>query len=66
MDNPALIDGPAEKLPAPFLGECFVLRRDEIEMHVSGFCCGAKTTYKAKGVLYLSDVRFVFVADKVK
>jgi len=35
-----------------------------MELHLNGLCCGARTTYKATGVIYLSDIRIVFIADR--
>eukprot|EP00899_Mesostigma_viride_P012540 jgi/Mesvir1/21287/Mv21680-RA.1 len=52
-------------LPVPFEGEWFVLARDGIELYVDnlgGVISGGK--WSARGTLYLSSIRMVFVADK--
>lgn len=48
--------------PVPFNGELFVLARDGVEFEVDKIPgCGK---VKAKGTIYLSNVRMVFVASK--
>jgi len=62
--NPPLVVGRhGELAPAPFAGEFFVLGRKGVEIQVD--CVRTKNgKWKADGSLYLSHVRFVFVANK--
>lgn len=49
-------------MPVPFYGELFVLARDGVEFEVDKIPGSGKV--KAKGTIYLSNVRMVFVASK--
>ncbi|PKA60232.1 hypothetical protein AXF42_Ash008291 [Apostasia shenzhenica] len=54
----------ANGMPVPFVCEIFVLARDGVEFEVDkipGVRCG---NVKAKGTIYLSNIRLVFVAKK--
>eukprot|EP00951_Prasinocladus_malaysianus_P049892 scaffold674704_cov59-Prasinocladus_malaysianus.AAC.1 len=62
--NPALVAGyGGELLPAPFQGEYIACRRDGMEILLDGVQT-SKGKWSAKGVLYLSNFRMVFVAKK--
>eukprot|EP00803_Ostreobium_quekettii_P003229 evm.model.scf_1010.6 EVM.evm.TU.scf_1010.6 scf_1010:34419-38685(-) len=50
-----------EIVPAPFAEEIVVLRRRGVEIALDGF--GPRNRWKAKGLLFLSNVRLVFVAN---
>eukprot|EP01023_Acetabularia_acetabulum_P065926 TRINITY_DN8801_c0_g1_i1.p2 TRINITY_DN8801_c0_g1~~TRINITY_DN8801_c0_g1_i1.p2 ORF type:complete len:101 (-),score=13.45 TRINITY_DN8801_c0_g1_i1:25-327(-) len=60
--NPALVEvGSRTFVPAPFPGERILLRREGINIDLTGL----RTTsgkWQTRGVLYLTDVRLVFVA----
>ncbi|KAL2938861.1 UPF0664 stress-induced protein C29B12.11c [Bienertia sinuspersici] len=49
-------------MPVPFYGELFVLARDGVEFEVDKIPGSGKV--KAKGTIYLSNIRMVFVASK--
>ncbi|KAM7255892.1 hypothetical protein ACFE04_011633 [Oxalis oulophora] len=52
-------------MPVPFNGELFVLSRDGVEFEVDKIPGGAHGGHiKAKGTIYLSNIRMVFVANK--
>ncbi|XP_057252144.1 uncharacterized protein LOC104898932 isoform X2 [Beta vulgaris subsp. vulgaris] len=57
--NPQLF---SNGMPVPFYGELFVLARDGVEFEVDKISGSGKV--KAKGTIYLSNVRMVFVASK--
>ncbi|XP_077250115.1 classical AGP protein [Tasmannia lanceolata] len=60
--NPQLF---ANGMPVPFVNEMFVLARDGVEFEIDKIPGGAHGgTVKAKGTIYLSNVRMVFVANK--
>lgn len=62
--NPALVRTFANELcPAPFPEEVFVLRRAGVQIELQGVQTRVKG-WQARGALYLSNVRLVFVADK--
>jgi hypothetical protein len=51
-------------MPVPFTGEMFVLSRDGVEFEVDKIPGGAHGGHiKAKGTIYLSNIRMVFVAN---
>ncbi|GAA0160670.1 hypothetical protein LIER_17170 [Lithospermum erythrorhizon] len=59
--NPQLFpDG----MPVPFVNEMFVLARDGVEFEVDKIVGSDGGNVKAKGIIYLSNVRMVFVANK--
>ncbi|KAI3694956.1 hypothetical protein L1987_77942 [Smallanthus sonchifolius] len=51
-------------MPVAFVNEMFVLIRDGVEFEVDKIPGAAGGTVKAKGKIYLSNIRMVFVADK--
>ncbi|CAN8256618.1 unnamed protein product [Cochlearia groenlandica] len=51
-------------MPVPFVNEMFVLVRDGVEFEVDKIPGGHGGNVKAKGVIYLSNIRLVFVASK--
>ncbi|KAH0931379.1 hypothetical protein HID58_008496 [Brassica napus] len=51
-------------MPVPFVNEMFVLVRDGVEFEVDKIPGGHGGHVKAKGVIYLSNIRMVFVASK--
>ncbi|KAK6139096.1 hypothetical protein DH2020_003892 [Rehmannia glutinosa] len=55
-------------MPVPFVNEIFVLARDGVEFEIDkipGFASGTQGgNVKAKGTIYLSNIRMVFVANK--
>ncbi|KDP23219.1 hypothetical protein JCGZ_23052 [Jatropha curcas] len=51
-------------LPVPFTNEIFVLSRDGVEFEIDKIPGSHGGHVKAKGVIYLSNVRLVFVAHK--
>ncbi|KAH0888064.1 hypothetical protein HID58_050493 [Brassica napus] len=51
-------------MPVPFVNEMFVLVRDGVEFEVDKIPGGHGGHVKAKGVIYLSNIRMVFVATK--
>ncbi|KAK1294564.1 hypothetical protein QJS10_CPA16g00707 [Acorus calamus] len=57
--NPQLY---ANGMPVAFVGEMFVLARDGVEFEVDKIPGGGHV--KAKGIVYLSNIRMVFVASK--
>lgn len=59
--NPQLY---ANGMPVPFVGEMFVLSRDGVEFEVDKIPEAHGGRVKAKGTLYLSNIRMVFVANK--
>ncbi|KAK9070762.1 hypothetical protein SSX86_011164 [Deinandra increscens subsp. villosa] len=54
----------ANGMPVAFVNEMFVLIRDGVEFEVDKIPGAAGGTAKAKGKIYLSNIRMVFVADK--
>mmetsp|Transcript_11824 Transcript_11824/g.35409 ORF Transcript_11824/g.35409 Transcript_11824/m.35409 type:complete len:217 (-) Transcript_11824:160-810(-) len=59
--NPALVNVQGVMTPAPFQGETLALRREGVEFLVDGLRTESGK-WQAKGALWLSDVRMVFVA----
>eukprot|EP00475_Leptophrys_vorax_P040340 TRINITY_DN74657_c0_g1_i1.p1 TRINITY_DN74657_c0_g1~~TRINITY_DN74657_c0_g1_i1.p1 ORF type:complete len:209 (-),score=4.82 TRINITY_DN74657_c0_g1_i1:378-1004(-) len=53
----------AQGVPVPFVGEAMVLRRDGIEFHVDKLPQTPDGKWKARGSLFLSNIRMVFVAS---
>ncbi|XP_059658357.1 UPF0664 stress-induced protein C29B12.11c [Cornus florida] len=51
-------------MPVPFVNEMFVLARDGVEFEVDKIPGAPGGKFKAKGTIYLSNIRMVFVADK--
>lgn len=49
-------------MPVPFTNELFVLARDGVEFHVDKI--PGTNQVKARGTVYLSNIRVVFVASK--
>lgn len=61
--NPALTDsGGGILVPTPFPGETVILRRPGIEIDLDGVRTGSGR-WKARGTLFLTNIRCVFVAD---
>ncbi|KAL5724541.1 hypothetical protein ACHQM5_007786 [Ranunculus cassubicifolius] len=60
--NPQLL---SNGMPVPFVNEMFVLARDGVEFHIDKIPDGPHGGHvKAKGIIYLSNIRMVFVANK--
>ncbi|XP_044508691.1 UPF0664 stress-induced protein C29B12.11c-like [Mangifera indica] len=59
--NPQLFNN---GMPVPFVNEFFVLNRDGVEFNVDKIPGAHGGNVKAKGIIYLSNVRMVFVATK--
>ncbi|CAL9761254.1 unnamed protein product [Musa acuminata subsp. burmannicoides] len=59
--NPQLF---ANGMPVPFVGEMFVLARDGVEFEIDKIAGANGGHVKAKGTIYLSNIRMVFVAKK--
>ncbi|KAK9098452.1 hypothetical protein Syun_025497 [Stephania yunnanensis] len=59
--NPQLF---ANGLPVPFVNEMFVLARDGVEFEIDKIPWSSSGSVKAKGTIYLSNIRMVFVAAK--
>ncbi|XP_057773935.1 uncharacterized protein LOC130993176 isoform X1 [Salvia miltiorrhiza] len=51
-------------MPVPFINEMFVLARDGVEFEIDKIPGTQGGTVKAKGTIYLSNIRMVFVAKK--
>ncbi|GAV86897.1 hypothetical protein CFOL_v3_30323 [Cephalotus follicularis] len=51
-------------MPVPFVNEMFVLARDGVEFHVDKIPGVNGGQLKARGTIYLSNIRMVFVASK--
>ncbi|KAF2288444.1 hypothetical protein P3X46_008740 [Hevea brasiliensis] len=51
-------------MPVPFVNEIFVLTRDGVEFEIDKIPGSQGGHVKAKGIIYLSNVRMVFVANK--
>ncbi|KAI3412371.1 uncharacterized protein J3R85_017402 [Psidium guajava] len=51
-------------MPVPFVSEMFVLARDGVEFEVDKIPGSQGGRVKAKGTIYLSNIRMVFVASK--
>ncbi|PKI65597.1 UPF0664 stress-induced protein C29B12.11c [Punica granatum] len=51
-------------MPVPFVNELFVLSRDGVEFEVDKIPGSQGGRVKAKGTIYLSNIRMVFVASK--
>jgi hypothetical protein len=51
-------------MPVPFLNEMFVLARDGVEFEIDKVPGNHGGHVKAKGTIYLSNIRMVFVASK--
>ncbi|CAN0859550.1 hypothetical protein LINGRAHAP2_LOCUS7690 [Linum grandiflorum] len=57
--NPQLLPN---GLPVPFVNEMFVLARDGVEFEIDKI--PGSNHVKARGTIYLSNIRMVFVANK--
>ncbi|KAL3655897.1 hypothetical protein CASFOL_000293 [Castilleja foliolosa] len=51
-------------MPVPFVNEIFVLARDGVEFEIDKIPGTQGGNVKAKGTIYLSNIRMVFVANK--
>lgn len=51
-------------MPVPFMNEISVLARDGVEFEVDKIPGAHGGNFKAKGTIYLSNIRMVFVANK--
>ncbi|PIN13978.1 WW domain binding protein WBP-2, contains GRAM domain [Handroanthus impetiginosus] len=51
-------------MPVPFINEIFVLARDGVEFEIDKIPGAQGGNVKAKGTIYLSNIRMVFVANK--
>jgi len=51
-------------MPVPFVNEMFVLARDGVEFEVDKIPGSDGGNIRAKGIIYLSNIRMVFVATK--
>ncbi|KAL0420858.1 UNVERIFIED_CONTAM: hypothetical protein Slati_3108700 [Sesamum latifolium] len=51
-------------MPVPFVSEIFVLARDGVEFEIDKIPGTQGGTVKARGTIYLSNIRMVFVANK--
>ncbi|XP_068661081.1 UPF0664 stress-induced protein C29B12.11c-like [Aristolochia californica] len=51
-------------MPVPFVNEMFVLHRDGVEFEIDKIPGTHGGKVKAKGTIYLSNIRMVFVANK--
>ncbi|KAJ7979710.1 UPF0664 stress-induced protein C29B12.11c [Quillaja saponaria] len=51
-------------MPVPFVNEMFVLARDVVEFEVDKIPGAHEGHLKTKGIIYLSNIRMVFVANK--
>ncbi|XP_027097229.1 uncharacterized protein [Coffea arabica] len=51
-------------MPVPFVNEMFVLARDGVDFEVDKIPGAQGGHVKAKGIIYLSNIRMVFVANK--
>lgn len=58
--NPPLMGG----MPVPFQGEIFLLTRPNVEFEVDKIPSVRRGTVSAKGTVFVSNVRVVFVANK--
>ncbi|XP_050225535.1 UPF0664 stress-induced protein C29B12.11c [Mercurialis annua] len=59
--NPQLLE---DGMPVPFVNEMFVLARDGVEFAIDKIPGSNGGHVKAKGIIYLSNIRMVFVASK--
>ncbi|CAN1262276.1 UPF0664 stress-induced protein C29B12.11c [Linum perenne] len=59
--NPQLLPN---GMPLPFVNEMFVLARDGVEFNVDKIPGCRSNHVKARGIIYLSNIRMVFVASK--
>ncbi|KAI4340605.1 hypothetical protein MLD38_025424 [Melastoma candidum] len=59
--NPQLLP---HGMPVPFISEILVLSRDGVEFHVDKIPGSQSGNVKARGTIYLSNIRMVFVASK--
>ncbi|EEF50170.1 uncharacterized protein LOC8285741 [Ricinus communis] len=59
--NPQLFEN---GMPVPFVNEIFVLSRDGVEFEIDKITGSHGGDVKAKGTIYLSNVRMVFLANK--
>ncbi|KAL9261636.1 UPF0664 stress-induced protein C29B12.11c-like protein [Drosera capensis] len=59
--NPQLF---ANGMPVPFVNELFVLARHGVEFEVDKIPGSHSGKFKARGTIYLSNIRMVFVAEK--
>ncbi|KAJ3678199.1 hypothetical protein LUZ60_002002 [Juncus effusus] len=60
-ENPQLM---GNGVPVAFVGELFVLARDGVEFEIDKISGAPSGRVKAKGTIYLSNIRMVFVANK--
>ncbi|XP_058102600.1 uncharacterized protein LOC131246459 [Magnolia sinica] len=60
--NPQLF---ANGMPVPFFNEMFVMARDGVEFQINRIYLDSGGKVKAKGMIYLSNIRIVFVAKKL-
>ncbi|KAK3015226.1 hypothetical protein RJ639_006864 [Escallonia herrerae] len=51
-------------MPVPFVNEMFVLARDGVEFEIDKILGADGGKFKAKGTIYLSNIRMVFVVNK--
>ncbi|GAB2281786.1 hypothetical protein Dimus_016352 [Dionaea muscipula] len=51
-------------MPVPFANELFVLARDGVEFEVDKIPGSHAAKVKSKGIIYLSNIRMVFVSEK--
>eukprot|EP00210_Caulerpa_lentillifera_P008316 g7935.t1 len=49
--------------PSPFTGEFFGLQRDGIDIELKDLPHDSRKTWKARGVIFLSGIRIVFIAN---
>lgn len=62
--NPALVRTyQGELVPAPYPQEVFVLKRSGMQLELDGVHT-SNGKWSAKGMLYISNIRMVFIADK--
>lgn len=59
--NPELF---SNGMPVPFVNEMFVLARDGVEFEIDKIPGSHGGHVQAKGTIYLSNIRMVFVANK--
>ncbi|MCV2423908.1 hypothetical protein LNV47_25345, partial [Paucibacter sp. DJ4R-1] len=51
-------------MPVPFVNEMFVLARDGVEFEVDKIPGSHGGKVKSRGIIYLSNIRMVFVASR--
>ena len=63
--NPRLSQVPgAGLLPLPYDREVLALKREGLDIRLDGVHARSGTLWQARGSLYLSNLRLVFVADQ--